>query len=238
METINNEILNDEDVDTSTPEVEAIANAVLSAAPTNVIESNDNIEDFILSPEQREQQRLAKKPSIDHLSPGVIVKDNKIVPLFSQGDRIVVERYATLVNGCPWLDTFVARVISLDTETGVVRITDEETQHAGFVSFKQGHTVIKLAPKSGNPFEGKRMMRRSKTMKKIIEAQIAKDEEEQATKNNDKFAAKNVENQQEKKKGRGRPKGSKNRDKETIKNEKLAKRASKKANGKKREKKG
>lgn len=216
---IDNENINDSEVEIEdSPEQIALSKVILDIVPNSLpqIQSEDveDIAELVLTPEQREQSRLARKPSIEHLKNGVIIKSGERIPMFDVGDRIVVERYASLVVGCPWLDTLVYHVVSIDDELGYVRVTEEESRRQGYVSFKDKYTTIKLAPVRGNPFENKRGRKRSSVMKKIIEAQVKKDEELQVEKNKDSFAGKNVE--AKKKSGRGRPKGAKNRSKEEI----------------------
>lgn len=158
-------------------------------------EEKEAYESYVLSPEQREQRRLSKKPRIDHLRDGTAtLADGTVIPLFDVGDRVVAERHSSFLSGGPWLDTRTYVVRSIDDDTGVVHCTDEETQHHACIGFKHPHTRIKLAPRRGDPF---RVPRAEKTER----AQDAAGE----------------------KKKRGRPRGSKNRPKEVIEAEKRAK---------------
>lgn len=164
-----------------------------------------------LTPEQRNARRLARKPSIDHLPPGVASVPGALDPatglmkaelfaLFDVGDRIVVERYISWALD-QWLDTKVYRVTSIDDETGHVRCIDEEYNHHATVGFKHPGQTFKLAPKKGNPF----------TAPKVKNA----------------GAERSDPSGQPKK--RGRPKGSKNRPKDVIKQERQAKKEGKAA---------
>lgn len=170
--------------------------------PTVETEVEDEpIEDGSLTPEQREQKRLARKPNIDHLQDGTIItKDGDVVPLFDVGDRIVVERLASCLIGLPWLDTRVYLVQRINDDTGQVDCIDPEFHHYACVGFKSPYQKFKLCPAKGNPF----------TVPKKITApkqELAPGE----------------------KKRRGRPKGSKNRPKEIIQQERQARKEGKAA---------
>lgn len=165
-------------------------------------------------PEESDDARFkrwqSQRPSIDHLPDGMITGDGTYLPLFDIGDRIVVERVTTLLPNKPWLDTIVGKVRSIDDETGLVSVYDEDTDQRNptvrFVSFgpaHRDHHVFKLAPKVGNPFDVAKVARAA-----IKEARVLADGS--------------------KPRGRGRPKGSKNRPKDVIKAEKLARREEKK----------
>lgn len=153
-----------------------------------------------LTPEQREQRRLSKKPKIDHLPDGVaLLDDGTILPLFDVGDTIIAERHISFAPGNPWLDTRLYTVKSIDDEKGIVHCTDVELVHYACIGFKHPHTRIKLAPKKGNPFKA------PKVEKPKVDLPPGE------------------------KKKRGRPKGSKNRPKDVIKAEKQAKKEGKAA---------
>lgn len=156
--------------------------------------------DGTLTPEQREQKRLSKRPNIDHLPNGtVVLDDGSILPLFDVGDRIIAERHISFLNGHPWLDTRVYLVKSIDDDTGAVHCFDEELHHYACVGFKHPFTRIKLCPKKGNPFKAPKV---EKTKVELPPGE---------------------------KKRRGRPKGSKNRPKEIIQAERQAKKEGKAA---------
>jgi len=158
-------------------------------------------EDGSLTPEQREQKRLARKPNIDHLPDGtVMLDDGSILPLFDVGDRIVVERLASCLIGLPWLDTRVYLVQRINDDTGQVDCIDPEFHHYACVGFKSPHQRFKLAPKKGNPFAAPKKVQPPKQ-------ELAPGE----------------------KKRRGRPKGSKNRPKEIIQQERQARKEGKAA---------
>lgn len=153
-------------------------------------------EDAFVAPAVSEERRLSKKPSISHLADGVTkLEDGTILPLFNVGERIIAERHLSILDDHRWLDTRIYIVTEIDDDLGIVHCQDEEQRHYACVGFKHPFTKIKLVPKRGNPWKVA-----------IVEKPRRLD---------------GVTG----KKGRGRPKGSKNRDKETIKQEKAAKRA-------------
>jgi hypothetical protein len=152
-----------------------------------------------------EKKRLAKKPDVDHLKPGTITTDEgDIVPLFGPGDKIIVERNCSFLEGTPWLDTVIYRVVAIDDESGLITCLNDELGHNSAVSFKSPHQKVFLCPLKGNPFtEGakKLMAKESAKEKTPITGNIA------VVKSG----------------GRGRPKGTKNRPKAEIQAEKKAK---------------
>jgi hypothetical protein len=159
---------------------------------------NAETEEAFVPPQVSEERRLSKKPSIDHLIDGVIkTEELGVVPLFGPGDRIIAERHLSILDDHRWLDTRIYIVQSIDDDMGIVHCQDEEQRHYACIGFKHPFTRIKLVPKKGNPWKVTK-----------IEKPLIRDGAST-------------------KKGRGRPKGSKNRDKETIKAEKAAKRAAK-----------
>jgi hypothetical protein len=168
--------------------------------------------DEFVAPEVREQKRLSRKPSIDHLKDGVLATDDGLggkmfVPVFDVGDRIVVERHSQLLPGNPWLDTRVYLVKDIHDEGGLVHCWDEELQHYACMAFDRPDVQrIKLPPKRGNPFRAPR----ASDGKPLQNSSVLRGEDAP------------------KKKGRGRPKGSKNRPKEEIRQERLERREAKK----------
>lgn len=164
-----------------------------------------------MTPEQRKLRRLARRPSIDHLDPGIRrvlgPKDPEtglcseiLVPMFDVGERIVVERFLSWATD-EWLDTRIYRVCSIDDETGVVKCIDEEANHHACVGFKHPGQTFKLCPAKGDPF----------AVPKV------------------KNAGRERSDPNEPAKKRGRPKGSKNRPKDVINAERQAKKEGKAA---------
>lgn len=160
-----------------------------------------------------ENKRLARRPDTDHLKPGTVQgPDGEIYPLFNAGDKIIVERSCSFLPGNPWLDTYVYEVLSIDDHTGVVQCLDHELGHRSAVSFKSQFQKVFLCPKKGNPF--------TETAKKLA----AKEDARRGEAGKDGTPA-----DPQVKKGRGRPKGTKNRPKDVILAEKKKKAEEKKA---------
>ena len=125
-------------------------------------------------------------------------------PVFKAGDKIVIERYASVLEGRPYLDTRTYRVLELDEGTGTMKLYDESLCQFARDNFRHGTAhgyVYKLA--MGVVVATKK--KRGRPRKAPVEAPT-------------------VAAPPEKKRGRGRPPGSKNRPKEEIKEEKAAKR--------------
>lgn len=175
------------------------------------------ISDFSAGDSVREAARLAERPNIEYLQIATGSDESgNIVPLFSVGARIVVERLNPFAAGNPWLDTRCYIVKKIDLETGILRCTDELASCAAFVSFKHPLQTVRLAPAKGDPFETPEWFKKySRNAATAFSGSNAPDIQRAAEEAAVAAAAP--------KKGRGRPKGSKNRPKEEIKAEKLEK---------------
>lgn len=111
-----------------------------------------------LTMQERMKRRLANKPYIDHLEDAVVMKDDK--PFFTQekGTRVIIERVATVLSGSPWLDTRSYIVQSVDQETGVLKLQDEEMRHASesnFITATAAGYRFKKPPGKGAPLPTK-----------------------------------------------------------------------------------
>jgi len=142
------------------------------------------------------------KPDISFLPDAIVGGE----PQFDVGDHIVVERYASFLKGKPYLDTKTFRVVSLDNFTGRLHLFDELLDQNAIMNWKESlrhGTVFKL--KQGRltiSSKGKRGRPRKNPLPvpvPIVDGVPLP-----------------------KKKGRGRPKGSKNRPSDVIKAEKAA----------------
>jgi len=157
---------------------------------------------------------LSRKPDTDWLEPALATHEGVTVPLFNTGDRIVIERYCHQLAGSPWLDTQTYQVDSIDDETGDLCLWNPDLLQRAMGNFLTGPSrgdKYLLAPVKG--FTSKRKRGRPR--------------KDQAGKPADPLPA-------GAKKGRGRPKGSKNRSKEVIAQEKLARREELKGSKQKR----
>ncbi len=162
-------------------------------------------EEASFSAEQRKQRWLARRPRIDHLKDGVIFPPgtSDALPLFDVGDRIVVDVSTVHLKGSPWLETLVGKVRTIDDDTGLVTLWDEDSDQRNpmtrYVSVREPLCIFKLAPAKGNPFDASKAAR---VVKVLAPGEV--------------------------KRGRGRPPGSKNRPKEVIKAEREARKAASK----------
>jgi hypothetical protein len=140
-------------------------------------------------------------PAIDHL-PDAIVKDSlgRPILLAHPGDKIVIERYATVLAHKPWLDTKTYTVESIEESTGIVHLYDEELYRNSSTNYidgsKQGYR-FKLATAKGASIGQRKRGRPRKNPETITPTDASP-------------------------KKRGRPKGAKNRPKSIIKAEKAA----------------
>lgn len=147
-------------------------------------------------------------PPIDHL-PDAIVKDPQGRPVFlaHRGDKIVIERYATVLNHRPWLDTKTYTVEAIEESTGVVHLYDEELHRNSSTNYLDG---------SKNGYRFKLANTKGATIGQRKRGRPRKNPEATATPKPEPVPG-------EAPKKRGRPKGAKNRPKEVIAAEKKAK---------------
>lgn len=161
-----------------------------------------------LSHEAMRARWQGRRPNIFHLKSGVVVHEAAVddageiveamtLPLFDIGDRIVIDVRTNFLPGDPWLHTLVGKVRSIDDDTGIVSVLDEETDPRNpmvrWVSFKNPLQDFRLAPAKGDPFAVSAVRAAAKPVAPV-----------------------------EGKRGRGRPKGSTNRSKEEIAAERAA----------------
>ena len=156
------------------------------------------------------------KPDISHLEDAVKVDEEGHPSLDLQvGDRIVIERYSGILKERPWLDTKPYYLNDVDQVTGKLKLYFEELQqHAtdNFIAGMKLGNVYKKMPSNGRWDAPPRVVRKPEPRPISIDNGTV--------------------DQSTEKKGRGRPKGSKNRSKDVIEAEKserssarLAKRA-------------
>ena len=159
-----------------------------------------------------EATKVASKPLIDHLADAVGADElGNLVFLGKTGDKVIIERIATVLSHRPWLDTRTYIVESVDGVTGDMRLFDPEMCQEAMSNFitgtKRGYR-FKL-PSSKGMSIGKRKRGRPKknpTDAPELEKPVVLDAAGQPVK-----------------KKRGRPPGSKNRERDVIRAEKAAK---------------
>lgn len=177
------------------------------------LEEVESPTDFVSALSAKERHRLETRPVIDHL-PDAVVKDEhgNMVFLARPGDKIVIERYATVLEGRPWLDTKTYTVYTIDGANGNLMLIDEELQRQAMSNYITGTRYgyrFKL-PTAKMPDLGKRRRGRPKKLVLVEPAPTPADETSTV------------------KRGRGRPKGSKNRPAEVREAERAAKKVKKK----------
>jgi len=166
----------------------------------------DSVSDFVSSDalEALGSKAAVNKPDISRLPDAVVGG----VAQFKEGDKIVIERYCSFLKGRPYLDTKTYRVVRHDEFTGRLHLFDEQLEQNAIMNWKEGlrhGTVFKLATGKVDVSTKKK---RGRPRKNPVED--VKEVDPNAPK-----------------RGRGRPKGAKNRPKDEIKAEKEAKKAAK-----------
>lgn len=160
----------------------------------------------------KEAAKAANKPMIDHL-PDAVSKDEMGMPLLlaKPGDKIIIERVASVLSHRPWLDTKTYTIKTIDSVSGHLNLWDENFHRDATSNFIEGLKVgyrFKLPNSKGISIGQKKRGRPKKNPTGAPEpakpVQLGPDGKPVAKK-------------------RGRPPGSKNRDSETIKTEKRAK---------------
>jgi len=194
---------------------------------TNVVDeiiTNDEV-DEITRAERLERAKASAKPLIDHLADAV-GKDQFGNPILlaKVGDKIIIERIATVLSHKPWLDTKTYVITNVDGVTGDLVLMDTDLgQQAGsnYITGVDRGYRFKL-PNSKGMSIGKRKRGRPRknptgTPEPVKPIQLGPDGKPIAKK-------------------RGRPTGTKNRPKEVIKAEKRAKLEKRKAKASKKKK--
>lgn len=113
---------------------------------------NDEV-DEITRAAREESSKAANKPMIDHL-PDAIGKDELGFPMLlaAPGEKIVIERVASVLSHRPWLDTRTYTVKSIDAATGRLDLWDESFHRDATTNFIEGPKVgyrFKLAAIKG-----------------------------------------------------------------------------------------
>jgi hypothetical protein len=98
--------------------------------------------DEITRAARAEATKVANKPMIDHL-PDAVEKDELGIPvlLAKPGDKLVIERYATILKGSPWLDTKTYTIESIDIASGRVDLWDDDLGRNAITNYVEGLKV-------------------------------------------------------------------------------------------------
>lgn len=122
------------------PEVEVLEEeVVINSAPAALSEDWDTPSDVLPSDFKSmlggvSKDRAASKPDISTL-PDAMGKEG---PLFVRGDKIIIERYASVLAGNPYLDTRTYLVESVDVVTGKVNLWDPAMAQFATDNWKHG----------------------------------------------------------------------------------------------------
>jgi hypothetical protein len=150
-----------------------------------------------------EDRKPIVKPDISRLLEAL---DSAGLPLFKAGDNIVIERYSIELEDRPYIDTRTLRVVSVDADTGLIRLYDESLGQHALSDWKNGPKMgITFKLSAGTAVNTKKKRGRPRKNPAIEPANAV--------------TVKKVPGK------RGRPKGSKNRSGEVVAAEKIAKMA-------------
>jgi hypothetical protein len=95
--------------------------------------------DYAAALSARERHRLATRPNIDALADAVVKgEDGRLVFLARPGDKLIVERFATVLAGRPWLDTKTYTVYTIDGANGNLVLIDDELQRQAMSNYVTG----------------------------------------------------------------------------------------------------
>lgn len=148
-----------------------------------------------------EDRKPIVKPDISRLSEALDIAG---MPLFKGGDNIVIERHSIELEDNPYIDTRTLRVVSVDMDTGLIRLYDESLGQHALSDWKAGPKMgITFKMSAGSIVTTKK--KRGRPRKNPVIEPLGE--------------VKKVPGK------RGRPKGSKNRPGEVVSAEKIAKMA-------------
>jgi len=168
----------------------------------------------ILANEAKEKARLAQKPILDALEDAIEL-DEDGTPVFTipPGERVIIERVASILPGSPWLDTKSYTVETIDGVTGNLILWDDAGKCHAMSNYltapKKGYKFKVPPAKGGIQLQGRKRGRPRKVVPLGQEKPAAPVQLD--------------ENGQPIKKKRGRPPGIKNRPKEVVAAERKAK---------------
>jgi hypothetical protein len=171
------------------------------------LEEDEDFSIAVLTPEERESRRTQNRPE-DWLKPAIV--DGKFT--LKKGDFLVMERKLLTQESRPWLDTKCYEIISEPTEAGDMRLLECIRRCNALLNWKKAIEYgydMRCPPKGKNPetlfqSHGKRRRRR----------RFVKPVEHTENSSTAQLVSSDIQNTQ--KRGRGRPKGSKNRSQEEI----------------------
>jgi hypothetical protein len=173
------------------------------------VEMNEQEQEFKELADALAANREKLMPSTARLHDAITtLEDGSVLFIPCEGENVVVERRSVLLQGKPWLDTRLLVVKKINEETGNITLFDADMKQnvqSNFMTGPARGVVFKIPAKRGNVF--------------------GPQTEEAAA----KIAAAKPVVEGEKKRGRGRPPGSKNREKAVIVAEKKQRNAARKS---------
>lgn len=172
-------------------------------------QEDEGLDEFSVGPAEN-----PKRPDISHLPDAVTYDDCNAARFMADvGDTIVADISTVIGGNTYWLITRTGTVKRVDHQTGTFDCWDTERgQHFGgnYKTVGRSHTIYKLVPR------GQKVQKRRRRRKNLVPMT-------EAPKNTPVATA----GEPAKKRGRGRPPGSKNRPKDVIAAEKKARSAAK-----------
>ena len=182
----------------ATEAVETPAPAQKAPPPRPDLDSPSDVISPEMTAELFGERKPVNKPDISRLR-DALGPDG--FPVFRAGDKIVIERYTSVLAGNPYLDTRTYRVLEIDSVTGNLKLFDDSLQQFAGDNWKVGPkrgNVYKLAGSMNITTKKKRGRPRKAPVEQPKPVELGPD-------------GKPI------KKKRGRPPGSKNRPKAEIK---------------------
>ena len=174
----------------------------IKSPATEVEEGGDDADSpnsFLSKMAAKEAARLAARPNLEQF-PTALGRDHmgRMTFLVKPGDKVIVERFATILPGRPWLDTKTYTVQSIDEASGDLKLWDDELTRFAQTNFIKGSAA---GYRFCQPVKGVRVSHAKKRgrPRKIVVPSVASPSKS------------NLEQQPEEPKKRGRPKGSKNK---------------------------
>jgi len=113
----------------------------VEAAPEPVEDDadSDSPSSFLTKMAAKEAARLASRPNLDSF-PNALGHDErgKTTFLVKPGEKLIIERFATVLIGRPWLDTKTYTVQSIDEVSGDVKLWDDELYRFAHTNYYKG----------------------------------------------------------------------------------------------------
>lgn len=195
----------DQQTATALPETKVVAQTI-----TELLDEAGMIKE-LLSSEEKEKKRLEQKPDLCSYVDAVVYLDDG-TPVFVPeiGEKVVIERYSTVLGRFPpaWLDTRTYLVKDINHDNGDLKLFDLELQQNSACNFFTAGPIhgykMKLPTARGLKKGRKKRGAKAKFLNNIINMGSAEKAKTSATQGS----------------GKGRPTGRKNRSKDVIRAEK------------------